>query len=329
MLRLVSAILLPCVMLLSANRLMCHEIRPSPAYARRNHRLMFVDAYLIFCRFLDYRVQSVYAILAIMLFLAVDKQVYISGLDVVHSIFLIECIGFVYLRKVVLGVGSGLIMDNHLDTFRCCISHYFVEVVVGICFYEVESCAVFHPVAVPSEIPSFYQNASDAVFCGEVDIFFSEFRISSVPRSIVPCIEVLVQNPPYTYIFGWTYPACIFDFVRFVEVEHNLGLLKSSRSVGHCDCSPRSMEWRFRINLNSILPRGELGFQTFVAQWNKVHLRVVEKCGFVDGVVFSVCAFDCEWSVSSVYLRERCLVSITLIIRIPAADPPCLMLLRE
>ena len=79
-------------MLLSADSLACHKVRPSAAKSRRDARLVFIDIDLILSGFLYYFVQTVYAILAVMLFLAIHKQVHIAGLYVMHTIFLIESV---------------------------------------------------------------------------------------------------------------------------------------------------------------------------------------------------------------------------------------------
>ena len=86
------------------------------------------------------------------------------------------------------GVGGGLVVDNHLDSFGGGVAHNAIEIIVRIGLCEVETCAVFHPIAIPSEIPAFHEHSSDAIFCGKVNVFFCEFRIRSVSRAVVPSV---------------------------------------------------------------------------------------------------------------------------------------------
>ena len=87
-----------------------------------------------------------------------------------HSGIAVLGISLIYLAEVMLGIGSGFVMDNHLHSLAAGIGHHFVEIVVRISLGEAEVLGIAHPVTVPADVPAFNQHTLDVVFGCEVDV---------------------------------------------------------------------------------------------------------------------------------------------------------------
>ena len=314
-------------MLLPAYGFARHEVGPRAADARGDAGLVLVDADLVLGSFLHRPVQFVHPVLSVVGLLAVHQQVHVAGLDVVHAVALIERVGVVNLREVILGVGRGLIVDYHLDALGGGVFHDGVEVIVRVGLSEAEALAILHPVAVPAEVPAFDQHAAEVVRRREIDVALRAlgggtvaFRIQ---RIVVPCVKELMQNPPDADVFAGLDPRRVFDLAGLVEVEHQARFDQPAGTVGDDHGAPWGDAGVADIDGRSVRPWHQRGLERAFVRGNEVHLREVEQRRFVDGVEAPVSPFDGERGVSAVDVFEQGVVAVGLVIGHAFRKPPC------
>ena len=169
-------------------------------------------------------------------------RAYIACLDGVVVVVFHKLESAFQLSLVVDGVGSRLMVHDHLYSLRAGIIPQILQIEIRIRLVEEELSvlAVTAPVF-PAFVPSLHQHTVYAVCRREVNVFLDIFRVcrvSSVARKLAvvgdagfcpvivgvgPCLLCAGKHlPPHADEFHRLDPACVLDPAGLVEVQYHL-----------------------------------------------------------------------------------------------------------
>ena len=194
-------------------------------------------------------------------------------------------------------------VHNHLHAFALgiLINTLYIKVWIG-CHKVIYKVLLVAKPVFPTDIPSFYQHATKAVFSSKVNIALHILRSSTVTtmrfslrvicfadmdRGKIPCIRPVAHTcnhlPPYTYILHRLNPRGVLYLTWLVQIQHNT----RCQNIFGCCTHHHHTPWADRISLDMTFrainirsqPRTENHRAIIQIQ---VHTRIIHQCGLMD-----------------------------------------------
>ena len=214
-------------------------------------------------------------------------------------------------------------MADQMHAFGQAIARDFLDIEIGIGFGKAEVRSIAEPVAVPTLVPAFDQDAAKAVLGGEIDIVLGMLRRRAVIGAAVPRPFVEVHRPPDADIFVGLHPAHIAQLVRLVEVQIDIIVVETSGILGDTDGTPGRGEGAIAHHLGLPAAGRKFGAKTAAVHAAHPHAGIIDQRRLVKRQMRAIGQLERDRRVRGAHgLDRRLVVKIFVSVPVAAANPP-------
>ena len=263
-----------------------HPVRIGAMQARALYRFVAVDPDLILCSRLndaDLVIDHPLALMPFAVFLAVrifalhlGRIGYITGFDdhiiVVGRKF--ECL--VELLFIMRRGAAGLMVSDKADAFFLAIGNQHVDIEISGWLGKVHIIAITEPVAVPAHIPTLDEQVGDLVGCSKINVAFHIFVGGTMLGTACPAPFAFDHVPPDARKFARLDPADVAQFVRFIQVEHQMAVVNSGGVIRDDQGTPWRRPCSLFLDLRLARPGVECGAKRRTFGSRDCHSRVID-----------------------------------------------------